>query len=113
MSAEPFLAGGLAERRNATELAAALADTGVRAGVSQAGALRLWFGEHLYEFGSASGDYVVADPCVNDLDTLTAEVGLMVAAMERVGARCRFEVYEGEKLVSYHHVTWPSAEGAQ
>jgi hypothetical protein len=107
MSRELLLAGGIEDGRSAKALAAALADVGVRAGVSQAGALRLWFYENLYEFEGAQGDYVVADPGVDNLKTLTAEVDLMVSALERAKSRCRFEIYEDETLVSYHHVMWP------
>ena len=111
MSRDLLLAGGIEDSRNAKALAAALADAGVRAGVSQAGALRLWFCENLYEFDGAHGDYVVADPSVDNLKILTADVGLMVSALERAKSRCRFEIYEGEELVSYHHVMWP--QGAE
>lgn len=107
-----LLAGGIDDRRSASSLAAALDGVGVRTGVSQAGALRLWFGDNLYEFDGGPS-YVLADPGVESLATLTNEVTTMITALDRVKAKCRFEIYDGDALVSYHHVMWPQAERAQ
>jgi hypothetical protein len=109
MIAEPLLAGGIEDRRDAKVLVDALCGVGVRAAASQADALRVWFGENLYEFTGAAGEYVLADPCVDNTKVLSADVDLLVSALERIQARCRFEIYEDAKLVSYHHFRWPQA----
>jgi hypothetical protein len=108
MNPEPLVAGGIEDHRSAIELAHALDEAGVRASVSQAGVLRVPAGVRRYEFYGESGEYILADPCADSVTDAQEDLAALLPVFERIGMRCRFEVYQGEEMVSYHHVKWPS-----
>ena len=109
MTHGPLVAGGIKDRRDAWALSAALTQSGVRASVSQAGALRVWLGELRFEFARDESEYILADPGADTVDAARDGVKALTHALEVIGARSRFEVYEGEQMTSYHHVNWPLA----
>jgi len=111
MKDEALIAGGIEDHRSAEALAAAFVQHGIRASVSQAGALRVWIDDLLFEFSQRGDEFILADPCANTPDESRESVIALVRALEAIGARSRFEIYEGEHMTSYHHVKWPVAAG--